>query len=127
MQTTVTDAPRFPTSTPLPPPAIEVPPRASDPPPTSPPTWAERWLGVAGPSSWAMEGQRLLLAIALAELILEKPDDSLGRGEASFHGAMLLNVIIFRRVRREEDDNARFETAQKLDESPLTPLAFYQR
>ncbi len=66
MQTTVTDAPRFPTSTPLPPPAIEVPPRASDPPSTSAATWAERWLGVAGPSSWAMEGQRLLLAIVLA-------------------------------------------------------------
>jgi hypothetical protein len=39
-----------------------------------------------------------LLAIALGELILEKPDDSLGRGDASFHGAMLLTVIIFRSV-----------------------------
>jgi hypothetical protein len=36
----------------------------------------------------------VLLAIALRELILEKPDDGLGRGEAGCHGAMFLTVSI---------------------------------
>jgi hypothetical protein len=57
--------------------------------------------------------EAILLAIALGELILEEADDRLGRGEASCHGAMLLTVIIFRSVSREEDDNARFEDGGK--------------
>jgi hypothetical protein len=40
----------------------------SAPASVGPPTWAQRWLGNVGPASWAAEGCRLLLAIALASL-----------------------------------------------------------
>lgn len=67
MQTTVTDAPRFPIPTPVPEPT-EAPSPPATAPPTSAPTWADRWLGAGGASSWSVEGQRLLLAVALAAL-----------------------------------------------------------
>jgi hypothetical protein len=76
VQTTATDATSFPppTSPPLPDPTSIPPPTpTSTPPPTLAPTWAHRWLGTAGTSSsssssWSLEGQRLLLAVALASL-----------------------------------------------------------
>ena len=37
-------------------------------PSVGPPTWAARWLGVAGSPGWAREGQRLLVAVALSSL-----------------------------------------------------------